>query len=124
MSELSFGWSFYGLDGLSLELVLDLGQLGVLLVASGSLSLGGLGCGSLAGLEAVHASGSVHKLLLARVERMTIGANFNIDVLYRGVQRKLGVATITVNGRFECCGVDCLLHNCMSILDTVVSVKG
>ena len=61
-------------------------------------------------VEAVYASGSVHKLLLARKERVALGADFHLQViLARGAGLKL-VAAGAVYVDFVVFGMDSLFH--------------
>ena len=60
-------------------------------------------------LEAVHTSASVHQLLLARVERMALGANVNAHLLLDRAGLK-GLAADAANDRLAVIRMDLFLH--------------
>ncbi len=99
------------IDGGGFELFLDFGGLGVFFGLCLSPSLGQLGGLGLAGLEFVDAAGGVDQLLLAGVEWVAVGADFNGNILYGRVSRKGGVAAVAVNGCLEDLRVDSGFHN-------------
>ena len=60
-------------------------------------------------LETVNTSASVHKLLLARKERMALGANFNLELTLDGTALE-GLTASATNDALTVIGVDILLH--------------
>ena len=60
-------------------------------------------------VEPINTSTGVNQLLLAGVERVALGADFNSDVLLGGTGRK-DVATGTANGGLFVLGVDTFSH--------------
>ena len=60
-------------------------------------------------VEPVNASTGVNQLLLAGIERVALGADFNADVLFGGTSRK-DIATGTADGGLFVLGVDTFLH--------------
>jgi len=100
VSALGFGLGVC-FDSLSLELFLNLGEISVLLVLGGGSALSNLVGLGLAGLELVNAAGSVDEFLLARVERVAVGADFNANLLHGRMSSEGGVAAVAVNGGLE-----------------------
>src|SRR3954470_11431207 len=84
-----------------------LGASGIL---RGELTLVGGAGASLAALEAVDATAGVHDLLLARVERVAVGADLDVDLGLRGSGVEV-VATRTGDVRNDVLGVDSGLHD-------------
>ena len=62
-------------------------------------------------VEAFNTSASVNQLLLAGIERVTLGADFNSDILLSRPGLKHGT-TSTANGSLLIIGMDSLLHVC------------
>ena len=62
-------------------------------------------------VEAFNTSASVNQLLLAGIERVTLGADFNSDILLGRPGLKHGT-TSTSNGGLLIIGMDSLLHVC------------
>ena len=60
-------------------------------------------------VEPINTSTGVNQLLLAGIERVALGADFNSDVLLSGTGRK-DVATGTANGSLFVIGMDTFLH--------------
>ena len=60
-------------------------------------------------VETINASTGVNQLLLAGIERVALGADFNADVLLGGAGRK-DVATGTANSSLFVLGMDTFLH--------------
>ena len=60
-------------------------------------------------VEAINTSTGVNQLLLAGIERVALGADFNLDVLLGGASRK-DIAASTTNGRLFVIGMDTFLH--------------
>ena len=60
-------------------------------------------------IEPINTSTGVNQLLLAGIERVALGADFNLDVLLGGTGRK-DVATSTANRRLFVFGMDTFLH--------------
>src|SRR5690349_4444494 len=82
--------------------------------ADGSLLAGGLGTLAEAGLEAGHTGTGVEDLLLARVERVALGADLGTDGA--AVQRGAGGerrATGAADLRLDVLGVDVALQGCL-----------
>ena len=71
-------------------------------------------------VEAFNTSASVNQLLLAGIERVALGADFNSDILFGRPGLKHG-ATSTANGSLLIIGMDSLLHVCSPLS---VSSKG
>lgn len=80
-----------------------------------SRSLFRLGFDSIALVEAVDSSRSVHELLFARVERMARRTDFNVDVLY-GRASFDDVAANASDFRERVLRMDSLFHNSSDIL--------
>ena len=62
-------------------------------------------------VEAFNTSASVNQLLLAGIERVTLGADFNSDILLSRPGLEHGT-TSTANGSLLIIGMDSLLHVC------------
>ena len=62
-------------------------------------------------VETFNTSASVNQLLLAGIERVTLGADFNSDILLGRPGLKHGT-TSTANGGLLIIGMDSLLHVC------------
>ena len=62
-----------------------------------------------AAVEAVHTSAGINQLLLARVERMALGANFHVDLGLGGAGLD-HVAACAGNGAVNVVGMDTLFH--------------
>ena len=60
-------------------------------------------------VEPINTSTGVNQLLLAGIDRVALGADFNADVLLGGAGRK-DVATGTANRRLFVLGMDTFLH--------------
>ena len=60
-------------------------------------------------VETVNTSTSIDQLLLAGIERVALGADFNTDVLLGGTSRK-DVATGTADGSLFVVGMDAFSH--------------
>ena len=60
-------------------------------------------------VEPINASTGVNQLLLAGIERVALGADFNTDVLLGGASRK-DVATSTTDGSLFVVGMDAFSH--------------
>ena len=60
-------------------------------------------------VEAINTSTGVNQLLLAGIERVALGADFNSDVLLGGTGRK-DVATSTTDGGLFVIGMDAFSH--------------
>ena len=60
-------------------------------------------------VETINTSTGVNQLLLAGIERVALGADFNSDVLLGGTAGK-NVATSTTNGSLFVVGMDTFLH--------------
>ena len=60
-------------------------------------------------VETVNTSTGVNQLLLAGIERVALGADFNLDVLLGGTGRK-DVATSTTDRGLFVSGMDAFLH--------------
>ncbi len=60
-------------------------------------------------VETVNTSTGVNQLLLAGIERVALGADFNLDVLLGGTSSKL-VATSATDGGLFVSGMDAFLH--------------
>ena len=60
-------------------------------------------------VETINTSTGVNQLLLAGIERVALGADFNADVLLGGASRK-DVATGTANRSLFVLGVDTFSH--------------
>ena len=60
-------------------------------------------------VEPINASTGVNQLLLAGIERVALGADFNTDVLLGGASRK-DVATSTADGSLFVVGMDAFSH--------------
>ena len=60
-------------------------------------------------VETINTSTGVNQLLLAGIERVALGADFNADVLLGGAGRK-DVATGTANRSLFVLGMDTFLH--------------
>jgi hypothetical protein len=59
--------------------------------------------------ELLHASRGIHQLLLTGIERMAVGAYFDVDIA-RGGARLYGIAAGTGNNRLLVFGMDGFLH--------------
>ena len=60
-------------------------------------------------LEAIHASAGVHQLLTAGVERMALGADFDLELALNGTALE-SLAASAANDALTVCGMDILLH--------------
>ena len=60
-------------------------------------------------IEPINTSTGVNQLLLAGIERVALGADFNADLLLGGTGRK-DVATGAANGSLFVLGMDTFLH--------------
>ena len=60
--------------------------------------------------EPLHAPGGIYQLLLARKERMAIGADFQADIAFVGGPGGELVAARAVHARIVICGMNCWLH--------------
>ena len=63
-----------------------------------------------AAVEAVHTSAGINQLLLARVERMALGANFHVDLGLGGAGLD-HVAACAGDGAVNVVGMDTLFHS-------------
>src|SRR5450759_329233 len=81
----------------------------------GGLGLGGLGLLVVAALEALDAPTGVDQLLLARVERVALRAQLDVQIRL-GAARRERVAAGAVHGRFFVLRVDVFLHGNGSLL--------
>lgn len=61
-------------------------------------------------VESFNTSARINQLLLARKERMTLGTNFNTDILFGGTCLN-DIAASTCNGCILVCGMQILLHS-------------
>jgi hypothetical protein len=61
-------------------------------------------------VEAIHASAGVNQLLLARVERMALGANFDMDLRLRGTSLD-HIAACASNGAVNVVRMNTLFHS-------------
>ena len=60
-------------------------------------------------LELIHTTAGVHQLLLAGVERVALGANFNLQLLLGRAGRE-GLAAHAAHDRLAVLGMDAFLH--------------
>jgi hypothetical protein len=67
-------------------------------------------------LELVHTTADVDKLLLAGVEGVALGANFNTHLATLGRARNYGLTAGTLNGALNVLGMDSVLHNSFTSL--------
>ena len=70
-------------------------------------------------LEAINTSAGIYQLLLAGIERMAVGADFNTDILFSRAYLEL-VATCTLDGSGLVVGMDTLFH-CISPRTIILS---
>ena len=60
-------------------------------------------------LEAIHASAGIYQLLTAGVERMALGADFDLEFALNGTALE-GLAASAANDALTISGMDILLH--------------
>ena len=73
-------------------------------------------------LEAIHASTRVNQLLLARVERMALGADIHLQLFLRGAGLE-GLTAYAANDAFTVLGMDSFLHCCFTSFAYAMAAK-
>ena len=72
--------------------------------------------------EAIHASTRINQLLLARVERMALGADIHLQLFLRGAGLE-GLTAYAANDAFTVLGMDSFLHCCFTSFAYAMAAK-